>query len=77
MVLKQTRKASLAETLLNMAIGYAINLGAQMVIFPLFGIYISLGSNVAIGLAFTVISIARGYVLRRFFEALRVKGILP
>lgn len=74
---KQTRKASLTETLLNTAIGYAINLGAQMAIFPLFGIHIGLASNVAIGLAFTVISIARGYVLRRFFEHLRVKGILP
>ncbi len=74
---KQSRKASLAESLLNVAIGYGIALLSQIVVFPWFGIDVSLSQNIAIGLIFTVISIVRSFVLRRFFEALRVRGILP
>lgn len=74
---KQTRKASLVETLLNTALGYGIALSAQIIVFPWFGINIPLSSNIAIGVIFTVVSIARGFVLRRAFEALRVRGVLP
>ena len=74
---KQTRKASLAEALLNVAIGYGVALLSQIIVFPWFGIRIGLAENVAIGLIFTVISIVRSFALRRFFEALRVRGVLP
>lgn len=74
---KQTRRASLIETLLNTALGYGIALAAQIIVFPWFGIHIPLSSNIAIGMIFTVVSIARGFVLRRLFEALRVRGVLP
>lgn len=74
---KQTRKASLIETLLNTALGYGVALVAQIIVFPWFGIDIPLSSNVAIGLIFTLVSVARGFVLRRLFEALRVRGVLP
>ena len=36
---------------------------------------IPLSSN--IGLIFTAVSIARSFALRRFFEARRVRGLLP
>lgn len=75
--IKQTRKASLAEALLNVAIGYGVALLSQIIVFPWFGIRIGLAENVAIGLIFTVISIVRSFALRRFFEALRVRGVLP
>jgi hypothetical protein len=55
---KQTRKASLAESLMNVAIGYGIALASQIVVFPWFGINIPLSSNIAIGLIFTVLSIS-------------------
>lgn len=76
MTTKQTRKASLAESLLNVAIGYGVALASQVLVFPLFGIHIGLGTNVAIGAIFTVISIVRSYVIRRLFEALRVSGVM-
>lgn len=75
--IKQTRKASLAEAVLNVAIGYGVALLSQIIVFPWFGIRIGLAENVAIGLIFTVISIVRSFALRRFFEALRVRGVLP
>lgn len=74
---KQTRKASLAESLMNVAIGYGIALLSQIIVFPWFGISIPLSSNILIGLIFTVVSIVRSFALRRFFEALRVRGLLP
>jgi hypothetical protein len=69
--MKQTRKMSLAEAITNTAIGYLVALLAQMLIFPLFGLAVSFGQNIAIGLAFTGVSIVRSYVLRRAFEAFR------
>jgi len=75
--MKQTRKTSFAESLLNVAIGYGIALSSQIVVFPMFEINIPLSSSAAIGLIFTAISIARSFAVRRLFEALRVRGLLP
>lgn len=63
----QSRAYSLIESLTNTAVGYVINLTAQILIFPVFGIYVPLKTNIGISLFFTVISIARGYLLRRVF----------
>lgn len=64
----QSRLQSFVEALLNVAIGYLVALGAQLLVFPLFGIHIPLASNLAIGGIFTVISIGRGYAVRRLFN---------
>ena len=37
----------------------------------MFGLQATLGQNLAIGAIFTVVSLARSYVLRRVFEAFR------
>lgn len=63
----QSKRNSLIEAITNTAIGYGINLFAQMLIFPLFGIKASIGQNIGIGLAFTGISVARQYIIRRWF----------
>lgn len=42
-------------------------LGAQVVIFPLFGIHISLVSSVEIAVCMMVQSLIRQYTFRRFF----------
>lgn len=76
MTTKQTRRASLVETLTNVAIGYIVAVGAQVVIFPWFGIHIGLAADAAIGLLFTAVSIVRSYALRRMFETLRVRGVM-
>ncbi len=67
--MKQTRISSLVEALLNVLIGYVIAVISQALIFPWFGIYVSIGTNMLIGLWFTVISIVRMYVVRRWFDA--------
>lgn len=75
--MKQTRKASLIESCLNTTLGFGVGLAAQIITFPLFGVSLPLASNMAIAAVFTCVSIARGYVLRRLFESLRVRGVLP
>lgn len=58
------------ESIANVAIGYLVALGAQLVVFPLLGIEVSLGQNLLLGAIFTVVSIARSYCVRRLFNRL-------
>ena len=53
---------------MNVAIGYGVALVSQLVVFPIFGINVPLSTNLAIGACFTVISIARSYIVRRVFN---------
>lgn len=64
----QTRLQSLLEAGANVLLGYGVALGAQLLVFPLFGIVIPLSSNIAIGIIFTFVSLIRSYVLRRLFN---------
>lgn len=67
--MQQTRLGSLIESGMNIAIGYVVALASQLLIFPMFDIYIPLSDNMMIGAWFTVISLARSYVIRRWFNA--------
>jgi len=67
----QTKKMSLVETCCNIAIGYVVAILSQIAIFPLFGINIPISDNLMIGLWFTIISLFRGYVLRRVFNRIK------
>ena len=71
---KQTRRMSLIEAIVSVAVGYGLAVLTQILVFPIFGLQVSLTDNLAIGLAFTGISLARSYVLRRVFEAIRAHG---
>lgn len=64
---------SFVESIANVAVGYCLAVGTQMVAFPLFGLDVSLADNLTIGAIFTLVSIGRSYCLRRLFEALRVR----
>jgi uncharacterized protein (DUF2062 family) len=68
---KQSRRMSLVESLANVAVGYGIAVGTQVVVFPLFGIHATLSDNLTIGAIFTLVSIIRSYALRRAFEHFR------
>lgn len=64
----QSRRHSLLESAVNIAVGYGVALLSQIVIFPIFGVHLPLGDNLLIGLWFTLISLARSYALRRLFN---------
>jgi len=65
----QTRIGSLIESLINILIGYGVALISQICIFPMFGIHVSIGTNLWIGAWFTLISLVRSYIIRRWFNA--------
>lgn len=67
--MNQTRMGSLIEACMNVAIGFAINMVANALILPLIGFHITLGQNLFIGVLYTCISVARSYVVRRWFNA--------
>jgi len=66
--MNQTRLGSFIEAWINVAIGFAINFCANLLILPLIGFHISVGQNLFIGVLYTVISVARSYVIRRWFN---------
>lgn len=65
----QTRLGSFIEACINVVIGFAINMAANMLILPLIGFHITVGQNLFIGVLYTVISVARSYAVRRWFNA--------
>ena len=65
---------SLVEAATNVVVGYVLAIATQIVVFPLFGLEAALGEHLAIALVFIVVSLARGYLLRRLFERLRCRA---
>jgi hypothetical protein len=72
--MRQSRRMSLIEAIANVAVGYAVAVLTQIAVFPIFELQVSLADNLAIGAAFTLISLGRSFVLRRLFETIRVHG---
>lgn len=70
--MSQSRTHSAFEAVANVAIGYGVGFAGQLLVFPLVGLHVSLHQNVAISVAFTAISLARTYLLRRAFNRLHV-----
>jgi hypothetical protein len=66
--MSQSRKGSAVEALTNMAVGLIVSMIANALVFPLYGFHPSLLDNVGITLIYTVISLARSYLLRRAFN---------
>jgi hypothetical protein len=66
--MSQSQRLSLVEAITNVVFGYALAVITQIVVFPWFGLQVSLGDNLAIGAIFVITSLLRSYVLRRLFE---------
>lgn len=69
--MRQSRAMSLLEAAANVIVGYVLAVATQMVVFPWFGLETGMAEHLTIGLAFIVVSLARGYLLRRVFETIR------
>lgn len=70
--MSQTKTASFAEALTNIAIGFSINFVANTIALPLVGLPApSVGQNLGIGVFMTFVSFARSFVLRRWFNGLK------
>ena len=64
----QSRKHSLFESLVNTAIGFLVSMLTWVIVARLYGIPMTWADNLGITAIFTVVSIARQYVLRRIFN---------
>lgn len=69
----QSRFESFLESTANIAVGYGVALLSQVAIFPLFDIRVPFTTNLWIGAWFTLISLIRSYVIRRWFNGLRFR----
>ena len=70
--MSQTVTGSFVESWVNILIGFSINFTANMLILPLFGFHsLTVGKNFVIGLLYTVISLVRSFVIRRWFNGIK------
>lgn len=66
--MSQSRKMSAVESITNVVVGYLVALAAQIIFFPMVGVHADINQNLAIGVIFTIVSLARSYALRRVFN---------
>lgn len=61
---------SAIESFTGTAVGFIINTTANYTLLPLFGLHPTIANSMSIAVLFTLISLARGYILRRIFNAI-------
>jgi len=67
----QSKRQSIIEVVVSTFIGLLVSLLTQIVVFPIYGMDVKLNQNIQITLIFTVVSIARGYFVRRLFNKIK------
>ncbi len=73
--MKQTRRQALSEAVINTATGFIVsNLAWPAISVYLLGSPYRPGQGLAVVSAFTLLSIARNYAVRRFFNRRHSKG---
>ena len=64
--MQQSKLDSLIEALLSTFIGFIVSFTANLILMPMLGIPVSLSQNFMLTVAFTFVSVARSYLVRRF-----------
>ncbi len=59
--MKQSRRMSFVESIANVVVGYGVAVATQVLIFPAFGVHVTLEQNLKISAAFTVLCRADDY----------------
>ena len=76
-LMNQSKLSSMIEVAFNIAIGFTINFIANMWILPAYGFdTLTWKVNLQLGIVYTVISVIRSYVVRRWFNAMLHKAAL-
>ncbi len=72
----QSKLESLYEASINTFLGFVIAFISQLVFFPIVGIEVTLVQNFILTVLFTLVSIIRTYIVRRFFnKKLSIKNL--
>ena len=64
----QSKLDSLIEAVLSTFLGFVISFISQLVFFPIVGIEVTLAQNFILTVLFTLVSIIRTYIVRRYFN---------
>lgn len=64
----QTKKQSFIESITNTFIGFVFSLSLTFAVMPLFGFKSTAIKNLGITAVYTVASVLRGYLVRRYFN---------
>ena len=68
--MKQTKQKSLVESIIQTIIGLGTSILIQVILYPMMGIPVTFSQNLIITLVFFIVSIIRGYFVRRIFDKL-------
>jgi membrane protein YdbS with pleckstrin-like domain len=68
--MNQSKKQSAIESTIQTIIGLLTSILIQVILYPIMEIPVTLSQNLIITLVFFVVSIIRGYLVRRIFEKL-------
>lgn len=64
----QSKRESFMETITSVFIGWVIGVILNLTILPLFDYNITVTDSLWVSLIFTVVSVIRSYMVRRFFN---------
>lgn len=71
----QTKRGSFLEAVINTVIGYIFTLAFSPIIYKIAGIKMSRATMGFVVFMFTIISVIRSYLIRRFFNKLIIRAI--
>lgn len=74
MVQKQSMKMSFVESMVSTAIGFATSFAGNVIIFHVMDKHISNTENFWVTVFFTVLSLTRSFLVRRWFNARHSKA---
>jgi len=64
----QTKKHSIIESITQTIIGLLTSILIQLILYPAMGIPVTFSQNLIITAVFFIVSIIRGYFIRRYFS---------
>lgn len=64
----QSRRMSIIEAVVNTVLGFVISVWIQIIMFGLYDVALSVFASMIMTAVYTLVSIVRGYFIRRFFN---------
>ncbi len=66
--MKQSKFQSFIEAMYNTFVGFMISFIVGMIVYPLYGMTVTTSQNAQIVAIFTITSLLRNYIVRRWFN---------
>jgi len=69
----QSHKMSIVESTVSVTAGYLLNVLIQFLVYPLFGIEVSLDKAFVIAIFITMLAFMKNYSVRRLFNLIHIR----